>query len=251
MRRSGGRARRAGPVACLVYTRAEPPSGVTRALFDLGYTVVERPFSPSFPELAHELKPDVAVAALDPLDPEDDAVLRALTTQVNGAALVVLAVRGEDGALAAAMEAGADAALPIGAEPRLLSAQIAALRRRLSATEPASRFEAGDVTIDVERRTAHYMGRPIDLTRSEFDILTFMARNAGRVLTPTEILAGIGQTVTSAEQARGMVKVHLSHLRRKLGQGGAAYCIATVRGVGYAFERGEAGPEQDDFRAGA
>lgn len=81
------------------------------------------------------------------------------------------------------------------------------------------------------------MGQPVDLTRSEFDILTLLARNAGRVMTPMEILSGIGQSPASEAQARGMVKVHLSHVRQKLGAAQAGEYVATVRGIGYAFER--------------
>jgi DNA-binding response OmpR family regulator len=220
-----------------VYTRDEPPEGITSVLFELGYSVVERAFSQSFPDLMREFRPDVLVAVLDPLDPEDGNVVRFLSARLDRAIFLVLSTLPADDALEAAMTAGADAALSLRAKPSLVAAQLAALQRRMGEAEGGSRIVAGELALDVDRRSVSHMGKPLELTRSEFDILAFLARNAGRVMTPVEILSGIGQLAPSEEQARGMVKVHLSHVRQKLGTGAAGDYIATVRGIGYVFER--------------
>ncbi len=96
----------------------------------------------------------------------------------------------------------------------------------------------GDLAIDLDARAARRGGTPLDLTGLEFDILVALVRRAGRVVPRETLLelAGRGDVAVSDRT----VDVHVSHLRRKLGDDPRApRLIKTVRGVGYVLARGD------------
>lgn len=223
-----------------MFTRSAPAGPVTAGLFRHGFTVIERRFSPALPELLVELDPDVILASIDAAESEDLAVVRYIAAHAGDRPVLALIDTYTERHAASALDAGAVAVLPATASPDLLGAQATALRRAAfgaATTEDQSQLTAGDLVIDLGRRTVTRRGERIDLTKSEFDIVALLARNPGRVLTPSEIVAGIGQLSTSPGQARGMVKVHVSHLRAKLGSHRGMDYVVTVRGVGYLFEQ--------------
>lgn len=232
--------RRPGPAACLVFTRSAPPSVVTAAVFRAGFTLVERQFSRSFDEMLRELDPDLVILALAASDNDDLAVLRYVSAQADGTPVLALVEEDREECLVAAMDAGATAALPMTAATDLIAAQVMALHRLMSAHEPAGKTQTlvriADLVLDQGRRTISRGGERIALTRTEFDILALLAENSGRVLTTTEIVAGIGQLTATKAQARGIVKVHVSHVRQKLGTGPQGEYVATIRGVGYLVD---------------
>lgn len=230
-----------GPVACLVFTRTAPAGAIVAALFRRGFTVIERPFSETFKDLLAEVRPDVILAALDVAEGDDLGVLRHVAGHGRDASVLALIDPYRDHLAMTALDAGAVAVLAGDAAPDLVAAQAAAMLRAAQerAGENVSEILAGDLAINLDRRLVLYAGTRVDLTKSEFDILSLLARNAGRVLGPAEIVGGIGQTPESPDQARGMVKVHISHLRTKLASLGAVEYVVTVRGVGYLFERRE------------
>ena len=86
----------------------------------------------------------------------------------------------------------------------------------------------GPITLARGARVVHVDGREIDLTQREFDLLEYLLRNAGRVVTRDQLLESVwgflspGQTRT--------VEVHVAQLRKKLGH---PELIQTVRGLGY------------------
>ncbi|MFB7663641.1 response regulator transcription factor [Kitasatospora sp. NPDC056138] len=89
---------------------------------------------------------------------------------------------------------------------------------------------AGELRIDPMARTVHLAGRELGLTRREFDLLAFLARNAGRVISKRQLLAEVWRQPYVDEQT---VDVHLSCLRRKLGERASRpRYLHTVRGVG-------------------
>jgi len=87
--------------------------------------------------------------------------------------------------------------------------------RRAGGEEELGRspLKVGDLRVDPARRTAEIDGRPLDLTRLEFDVLAYLAANPGRVISRKELLREVWQRTDSART----VDVHLSWLRRKLG----------------------------------
>ena len=82
--------------------------------------------------------------------------------------------------------------------------------------------------------TVHVSGKPVDLTGLEFDILLALLRRAGPVVPRGSLLAHAGRGDVSVSDRT--VDVHVSHLRRKLGDD-SAKLLKTVRGVGYVFAR--------------
>ncbi len=231
---------RPGPVACLVFTRKLPPAPLTAALFRQGFTVVERQFSRTFLELLTELDPEVIVAALDASHEDDLAVLRYIATHSGEHSVLALLDTYDERLAINALDAGAIAVLPVAAAGALVGAQAAAIRRSalgVLETEQPVQVLVGDLAIDMGRRLVTCRGERVDLTKSEFDIVALLARNAGRVLSPVEIVAGMGQIAASSTQAREMVKVHISHLRTKLARTCAENYLVTVRGVGYVVDR--------------
>lgn len=87
----------------------------------------------------------------------------------------------------------------------------------------------GPVSIDCDNFSASVNGRSLSLTRLEFDILAYLIRNPVRVISKEELLRRVVRTFVSAESS--LIRVHISHLRRKLGP--QANIIETVRGRGF------------------
>lgn len=124
---------------------------------------------------------------------------------------------------------------------KLVLARIAAvLRRQRSAGSRREVVAIGPVVLDHGRHEVLADGRPLDLTATEFRILSALMGARGRVLTREQLIdnaIGHGAAVTN----RAM-DVHIASLRKKLGE--AANCIHTVRGVGYAFRLPETEPQE-------
>ena len=91
--------------------------------------------------------------------------------------------------------------------------------------------------VDLESRRVERDGRSLDLTGLEFDLLVALMQRAGRVVARTSLLELAGRNDVSVSDRA--VDVHVSHLRRKLGDD-PPRLICTVRGVGYMFARDEA-----------
>jgi DNA-binding response OmpR family regulator len=112
-----------------------------------------------------------------------------------------------------------------------LEARAHAVLRR-SRPEPAqAAIVVGGLSVDPESRTVTLDGTELDLTRREFDLLAFLAVHAGRVVSKRRLMAEVwGQPYGGADKT---VDVHVSWLRRKLGETAAdPQYITTVRGVG-------------------
>lgn len=93
----------------------------------------------------------------------------------------------------------------------------------------------GRLVVDYDAREVHMDGAPVNLTRIEFDLLAELSQNPRFVKSPTQLLGSIWDSAWYGDAHS--VEVHLSRLRRKLGESGSnpGY-IRTVRGVGYKFE---------------
>ena len=154
--------------------------------------------------------------------------------------IIVLSVKGEERIKVEALDAGADdyVTKPFGVH-ELLARVRAALRRAAAPEEPESPLiEAGDFRIDIASRSVRGRDRKVHLTPKEFDLLTYLARHAGKVLTHRNLLAAVwgGNSVEQPEYLR----VFVGHLRKKLEPDEAApRYILTEPWVGYRFEPGE------------
>ena len=154
--------------------------------------------------------------------------------------IIVLSVKGEERTKVEALDAGADdyVTKPFNVN-ELLARVRAALRRAKAKEEPESQLiEIGDFRIDLETRTVLAKNQEVHLTPKELDLLVYLARHPGRVITHRALLAAVwGEN--SVEQPE-YLRVFIGHLRKKLeASESAARYIVTEPWVGYRFEPGE------------
>jgi len=172
---------------------------------------------------------DLAMPGMSGLD-----VCRELRTWY-AAPILVLSVRGSDTDKIAALDLGADDYLTKPFSAGELLARVRALLRRASG-QPASPsvIVAADLEIDIAQRQVRRKGQEIELTRIEFDILTYLAQNADRVVTSKMILQHVwGPEYGDDTQT---LRVHISHLRRKVEpHPSVPRYILTEPGVGFRF----------------
>lgn len=145
--------------------------------------------------------------------------------------VIVLTARGAEMDKLLGFEHGADDYLTKPFSPRELLARLQALLRRSRPAAAGRALEAGPLRVDPSSREASVAGRRLTLTPREFDLLAFLVRHPGRVVSRDELLRKVwgydylGETRT--------VDVHVRRLRQKLGEGHAY--IETVTGAGYKF----------------
>ena len=154
--------------------------------------------------------------------------------------IIVLSVKGEERIKVEALDAGADdyVTKPFNIN-ELLARVRAALRRATAKQEPESELiEIGDFRIDLPTRIVSVEKRDVHLTPKEFDLLVYLARHPGKVITHRTLLAAVwgGNSVEQPEYLR----VFVGHLRKKLEVNeGAPRYIVTEPWVGYRFEPGD------------
>jgi two-component system KDP operon response regulator KdpE len=178
--------------------------------------------------------PDLVVLDLMLPDRSGIEVCRELRTWTS-APILILSVRSNEADKITALDEGADDYLtkPFSAG-ELLARIRALLRRAASLTSPPPVITAGELEIDVARRRVRKAGDEVALTPTEFDILAFLARNAGLVVTQKMILEEVWGPEW-AEDAQTL-RVHVSNLRKKIEpKGSPPRYIITEPGVGFRF----------------
>ena len=127
--------------------------------------------------------------------------------------ILILSVVGEDAEKVAALDAGADdyVTKPFSID-ELLARLRAALRRSGPSGEPV--LEVGELRIDLEKRSVSFAGRPVSLTRTEYELLRVLAQNPGKLLTHPALLREVWGPAYSRESH--YLHVYMSQLRRKI-----------------------------------
>lgn len=155
--------------------------------------------------------------------------------------ILMLTARGSDVDSIVGLELGADDYLPKPCNPRVLVARVRAVLRRASVEAPGG--EADDVHIgDLELRRGSRRvlrgGQPMDLTSTEFSVLSVLLEAPGEVMSKEALSErALGRALTRYDRSLDM---HISNLRRKLGRlPGGEERIHTVRGVGYLYARAD------------
>jgi DNA-binding response OmpR family regulator len=153
---------------------------------------------------------------------------------LSGVPVIVATTRADEAEVVRLLNAGADDYLvkPFSAEH--LSARLGAVLRRAGTRDAVAAADTpirvGGLEIDVRRRQACLDTAELDLTRREFDLLAFLAARPGVVVSRRELLAEVWQQSYGDDRTIG---VHLSWLRRKLGETAAnPRYLHSVRGVG-------------------
>jgi two-component system response regulator PrrA len=175
-------------------------------------------------------RPDVVVLDLGLPDIEGRQLLTMLRA-VSDVPVIVATARDDEGEMVATLDAGADDYIVKPYSADQLEARMRAVLRR-SRTEPEEApIMVGALLVDPVRRTAALDGRDLELTKLEFDLLAYLASRAGRVVSKRQLMADVWrQPYGGADKT---VDVHVSWLRRKLGESAAEpRFITTVRGVG-------------------
>ena len=181
-------------------------------------------------DTADALLLDVTMPVVDGL-----TVCRVLRGEGNRVPILMLTARAATGDRIAGLDAGADDYLPKPFDLGELLARVRALLRRTHDESPgatrAAELRLDDLRIDV---AAHRMWRDdveLDLTKTEFDLLELLVRNAGIVLDHSTIYERIWNYDFGPDSKN--LAVYIGYLRRKTEAGGRSRVIHTVRGVGY------------------
>jgi len=202
-------------------------------LVEAGFDVVTAADGPGAVASARSEKPDLIVLdiglpGMDGLD---------VTRHIRGRSttpIVMLTARTEETDRIIGLELGADDYVVKPFSPRELVARVKAVLRRSIGQVGQQVIRVRNLTIDLDRRSVMRDGSPIELTTTEFDLLTSLASQAGRVFTRAQLLDAIrGVSFESYERA---VDSHIKNLRKKLepAPDHSSY-IETVYGVGYRF----------------
>jgi DNA-binding response OmpR family regulator len=151
--------------------------------------------------------------------------------------VIMMSSRSDEIDVVVALEIGADDYVTKPLRLRELVARMTAHLRRTrfeSAEAMRSRLEFRDLVIDINERRTYKSGKEVELTHTEFDLLTFLASNAGKVLSREKILNSIWGYEYPIETR--VIDVHIRNLRRKIeSQPSRPYYILAVPGIGYRF----------------
>ncbi|MEV0527036.1 response regulator transcription factor [Streptomyces sp. NPDC050439] len=212
---------------------------LVRALRDKGHAVATAPSGMAGLNAAVTHRPDLVVLDLGLPDVDGGQVLRMLRA-VSDVPVIVATARDDEPEMVAILEDGADDYIvkPFGAAQ--LDARVKAVLRRLGAADVAEEpLRVGGLAIDPASREVTLDEHPLDLTPREFDLLTYLAHRPGQVISRRELLAEVWQQPLGG--ADKTVDVHLSWLRRKLGETAQApRYLHTVRTVGVKLTPPEA-----------
>jgi two-component system response regulator CpxR len=195
------------------------------------------------------LKGDYQAVILDVMMPQMDGfeVLKRLRKE-SDIPVLMLTARGEETDRIVGLEMGADDYLPKTFSSRELLARLRAVTRRHKAAERQAVSAAKDdllvfgiLEIEQSCRSVRIGDKPLELTPIEYDLLTTLARSAGRVLTRDQLLDAVsGRHYEVFDRS---IDVHISSLRRKLGENPRRpQFIQTIRTAGYMFKKTEKRP---------
>ena len=200
-------------------------------LEDEGYEVITSSNGNEAIEKAKIFSPDLII--LDVMMPGKNGIevcnfLR-LQPQFKQTIIIFLSAMSDENSEVKGLESGGDDYIAKPISPKILISKVNSLFRRIT-TEEREITIVGDITIDRQQFLVIHNNNNITLARKEFELLSLLASNPGKVFLRNEILTLIwGTEVIVGDRT---IDVHIRKIRQKLG----IDCITTVKGVGYKFE---------------
>ena len=178
------------------------------------------------------LSGDFDLVILDVMLPGRDgfSILESIRKALPLLPVLLLTARGEIEDRVRGLDLGADDYLTKPFAFDELSARVRSRLRRPGQTA-ATKIEEGDIAVDLVGRRAERGGEEVQLSATEFDLLTYFLRHPGQVLSREQILSAVWGY--SHDPGTNVVGVYVSYLRRKLARPGSPAPIETVRGAGY------------------
>ncbi len=202
-----------------------------------GYQVLEADTGAEALRQVEAVRPNLVLLEVALPDASGFDICRELRKKDTAVPVIMMSSRSDEIDAVVALEIGADDYVVKPLRLRELAARIAAHLRRMrmeSAETTRNRLEFRDLVIDVNERRIYRGGQEVELTHTEFDLLTFLASNAGKVLSREKILNSIWGYEYPIETR--VIDVHIRNLRRKIeAQPSRPYYILAVPGIGYRF----------------
>ena len=163
-------------------------------------------------------------------------VIRTLRASANTTPVLILSALGEVDDRVKGLKAGGDDYLvkPFAFSELLARLEALARRAKTGSDAPATVLRAGDLEMDLLRREVRRAGKPIDLQPREFQLLEFLLRHVGQVVTRTMLLEGVWDY--HFDPQTNVIDVHISRLRSKIDKGFERPLLHTVRGAGYRLD---------------
>ncbi|MBP2365559.1 response regulator transcription factor [Pseudonocardia parietis] len=201
-----------------------------RGLGERGHAVDSAPTAMTGLEAAVGKRPDLVVLDLGLPDMDGTTMLRMLRG-ASTVPVIVATARDDESEIVAVLDAGADDYLVKPFAAAQLDARIRAVLRRLGDGTPDPTVVVGGLSVDPRSRRAQLDGTELELTPREFDLLHHLAARADQVVSKRELVTEVWQQPYGG--ADKTVDVHLSWLRRKLGETAQQpRYLHSVRGVG-------------------
>src|ERR1700760_1450994 len=219
-------------MASLLLVEDDPAirTALMRSLRELGHAVNAVSSGMSALSSAVEGKPDVVLLDLGLPDVDGVDVLSMLRA-VSDVPVIVATARDDETEMVRVLDIGADDYVIKPFTASQLNARIRAVLRRMGRTDEDPVITVGGLVIDTRSYEVTVDGRPVELARKEFELLLALARRAGEVVSKRDLLSEVWQLAWGGSDRT--VDVHLSWLRRKLGETAAhPRYIHSVRGVG-------------------
>jgi DNA-binding response OmpR family regulator len=202
-----------------------------------GYQVVEADAGSEALRQVEHSRPNIVLLEVTLPDGAGFDICRELRKMDPVVPVIMMSSRSDEIDVVVALEIGADDYVTKPLRLRELVARMTAHLRRSrfeSAEAMRSRLEFRELVIDINERRTYKSGKEVELTHTEFDLLTFLASNAGKVLSREKILNSIWGYEYPIETR--VIDVHIRNLRRKIeSQPSRPYYILAVPGIGYRF----------------
>jgi DNA-binding response OmpR family regulator len=234
------------PPILLIEDRQEMLALLTRTLSSEGHDVIFANDAERGVATAMARTPALIVLDVGLPDRSGFEVARDLRRRGFAGPVLMLTARDSVADKVAGLEAGADDYLAKPFDPDELTARVRALLRRAQRGGADTRLEVGGLTMDFIARDVFWGETEISLTQREFELLAYLMRNAGSVLTRDAISRAVWDREASG--APNIVGVYVSYLRKKLDEAGAPPLVETADG-GYVIHRlPGAGPRKGKTR---